>query len=74
MHVNFSRTAFRSPAIKRLAAIVIAFCAIFFLTAFVTDRSESEVFSKRVNLAVRTIGHNLLLQAGDSTRTRIVKD
>jgi hypothetical protein len=25
MHVNFSHTAFRSPAIKLLAAIVIAF-------------------------------------------------
>jgi len=46
---------------------VICFCAIFFLAAFITDRSEGEIFSKRVNIAVRAIGHNLLLQAGDST-------
>jgi DNA-binding winged helix-turn-helix (wHTH) protein len=46
---------------------VIAFCAIFFLAAFITDRSEGEAISKRVNIAVRAIGHNLLLQAGDST-------
>jgi hypothetical protein len=58
MHVNFSHTAFRSPAIKRLAAIMISFCAIFLLAALVTDRSESELFSKRANLAVNTIGHN----------------
>lgn len=42
MHVNFSRTAFGSPAIKLLVAIVIVF-APFFLTAFVTDGSESEL-------------------------------
>lgn len=57
--------ALRSPIIKLLTTIVIAFCAIFFLAAFITDRSE--IISKRVNIAVRAIGHELLLRAGDST-------
>ena len=57
----------RSETIKIFATIVIAFCAIFFLAAFITDRSEDQVISKRVNIAVRAIGHDLLLRAGDST-------
>lgn len=67
MHVNSFNRANRSPGFKLFAASLICFCAIFFLAAFITDRSEGEIFSKRVNIAVRAIGHNLLLQAGDST-------
>lgn len=67
MNVNSFNRTLRSSAIKFFAAIVIAFCAIFFLAAFITDKSEEEIFSKRINLVVRAIGHNLLLQAGDST-------
>ena len=67
MHVNSFNRALRSPTIRLFATSVIAFCAIFFLAAFITDRSEHEIFSKRVNIAVRAIGHDLLLQAGDST-------
>ena len=66
MHVNSFNRALRTPTIKLFAAIVIAFCTIFFLAAFITDRSEDEVISKRVNIAVRAIGHDLLLRAGDS--------
>jgi DNA-binding response OmpR family regulator len=66
MHVNVFDRALRSPTIKLFAAIVMAFCAIFFLAAFITERDD-EVISKRVNIAVRAIGHELLLQAGDST-------
>ncbi len=46
---------------------MLAFCAVFLFTAFITKRSEGELFSKRVNLAVRAIGHHLLLRADDST-------
>jgi DNA-binding winged helix-turn-helix (wHTH) protein len=67
MHVNFFNRALRSPTIKLFAAIISAFCAIFFLAAFITDRSEDEEISKRVNIAVRAIGHDVLLRAGDST-------
>jgi hypothetical protein len=67
MHVNSFNSYFRNTTIKLFATIVIAFCAIFFLVAFITDRSEDEVISKRVNIAVRAIGHDLLLRAGDST-------
>lgn len=67
MHVNSFYSALRSPSIKLLAIIVIAFCAVFFLAAFITDRSGDEAISKRVNIAVRAIGHDLLLRAGDST-------
>lgn len=67
MHVNSFNRAYRSPGFRFFAAVLICFCAILFLAAFITDRSEGEIFSKRVNIAVRAIGHNLLLQAGDST-------
>ena len=67
MNVNSFNSSYRSPRFKLFAAIVICFSAIFFLAAFITDRSEGDIFSKRVNIAVRAIGHNLLLQAGDST-------
>jgi hypothetical protein len=50
-----------------LAAIVISVCTIFFLAAFVTDKSEGEAISKQVNIAIRAIGHDLLLRSGDST-------
>src|SRR5687767_12732270 len=67
MHVNSFNSAFRHQGLKLFAAIVVSLCAIFFLAAFVTDKSEGEVISKRVNIAVRAIGHDLLLRAGDST-------
>jgi DNA-binding winged helix-turn-helix (wHTH) protein len=67
MRVNFFNTVFRTQRFQLFAAIVISFCAIFFLTAFITDRSEGDIYSKRVNIAVRAIGHDLLLRAGDST-------
>lgn len=67
MNVNSFSSGFRRPGLKLFAAIVVSLCAIFFLTAFVTDKSEGEIISKRVNIAMRAIGHNLLLRAGDST-------
>lgn len=67
MNVNSFNSFFKRPRLKLLAATVISLCTIFFLTAFVTNSSEGELISKRVNIAVRAIGHDLLLRAGDST-------
>ena len=67
MLVNSFNKFFRSQRFKLFAAIVLSCSTIFFLTAFITGRSEGEVISKRVNIAVRAIGHDLLLRAGDST-------
>src|SRR6478752_579734 len=67
MNVNSFNRVFRHPGLKLFAAIVVSLCTIFFLAAFVTDKSEDEGISKRVNIAVRAIGHDLLLRAGDST-------
>jgi hypothetical protein len=52
---------------KFLAAIVVSVCTIFLLAAFVSHKSDGEVISKRVNIAIRAIGHDLLLRSGDST-------
>src|SRR5690348_14219358 len=67
MHVNFFNKARTSRSIKLLIASVIVLCIFFILAAFINDRSQSEIISKRVNIALRDIGHNLLLRAGDST-------
>jgi len=66
MNVNSFNRAFKRPRLELFAAIVFSLCTIFFLAAFVTDKSKGEVISKRVNIAVRAIGHDLLLRAGDS--------
>ncbi len=65
MHVNYFIKLSKSLWLKLLAALIILLCAIFYLAAFVPDKSE--VLSKRVNIAVRAIGHDLLLRAGDFT-------
>jgi len=67
MHVNSFQKALRSPITKFLTVIMIACCAIFLLATFITGRSGDEGVSKRVNIAVRAIGHDLLLRAGDSS-------
>jgi DNA-binding winged helix-turn-helix (wHTH) protein len=67
MRVNSPNTTFLTQPIKILAAIGIAFCIFFFLASFITDKSKGEAISKRVNIAVRAIAHDLLLRAGDST-------
>lgn len=58
-----------SGLIKRNARffllIVILVCAVFYLTAFVPNRAE--ILSKRMNIAMRSIGHDLLQRAGDFT-------
>lgn len=67
MNVNSFHKALKSPTVKFFTILLIAFCGIFFLATFITGRSEDEGLSKRVNIAVRAIGHDLLLRAGDSS-------
>jgi DNA-binding winged helix-turn-helix (wHTH) protein len=67
MNVNSLNRVFRHRSFKLFTAIVVAGCTIFSLAAFVTDKSADDVISRRVNIAVRAIGHGLLLRTGDST-------
>lgn len=67
MNVNSYNSFFKRPGLKPLAIAIVSLCTIFFLAAFVTNQSEGDLISKRVNIAVRAIGHDLLLRAGDST-------
>lgn len=66
MDVNSLIKVLKSPHIKLLATLVVVCCAIFFLAAFITIKSGNESITKRVNIAMRAIGHDLLLRAGDS--------
>ena len=67
MNVKSFNRHFKHPRLQLFVVTIVCLCAIFFLAAFVTNRSEGELTSKRVNIAVRAIGHELLLRAGDST-------
>jgi DNA-binding winged helix-turn-helix (wHTH) protein len=67
MHVNFFHKVFRGSLFKLCAAIMLGVCAVLLLAAFISDKPNDELFTKRVNLAIRSVGHQLLLQAGDST-------
>lgn len=67
MNVNYFTKAFRRTQFTLFIGVAAAFCIISSLLAFVSIHSESELVSKRVNIAVRAIGHELLLHAGDST-------
>lgn len=69
MQVNFLKKRTFSPRGRFAIALLISYCAIFFLAAFITDHSDHAALSKRVNIAMRSIGHRLLLHAGDSTST-----
>jgi hypothetical protein len=50
-----------------LCGVFVFIVAIFFTASSFTRLSERDLFAKRVNLAIREIGHQLLLVAGDST-------
>src|SRR3954468_15567471 len=50
-----------------LSGVVVFIIAIFFTASSFTRLSERDLFAKRVNLAIREVGHRLLLHAGDST-------
>ncbi len=48
-------------------AIAIVMLAIFFIASSFTERSDRDFRAKHVNLIIRQIGHQLLLQSGDQT-------
>jgi DNA-binding response OmpR family regulator len=61
MRVNSPITAF----FPRILAVVLMFVILFITSSFKTGSDDLQV--KQVNLIIRQIGHQLLLQAGDST-------
>src|SRR6478609_442512 len=63
MRVNSSFTGFLN---HRLLGS-IAMLAILFTASSFTERSDRELRAKQVNVIMRQLGHQLLLQAGDST-------
>jgi DNA-binding winged helix-turn-helix (wHTH) protein len=67
MNVNsVLRAAFRNR-VAVLFGVFTLIVAIFFTASSFTKLSGQDLFAKRVNLAIREIGHRLLLEAGDST-------
>jgi hypothetical protein len=67
MNVNsIFRTVFRNQ-LTILCGVFVIIAVIFFTASSFTSVSERDLFAKRVNLAIREIGHRLLLEAGDST-------
>ena len=67
MRVNSFKSLMKDPIVELIAATAVACCTIFLLAAFITDKSVDKELSKRINIAVRAIGHDVLLRAGDST-------
>lgn len=67
MRVNSFKMVLNRRVVKIFAATAISFCVVLLLGAFVTNHNEGDYLSKRVNIAMRAIAHNLLLRAGYST-------
>jgi hypothetical protein len=67
MRVN---SAFKGFFINRSimgSGIALLMLAIFFTASSFTKHPDRDLLAKQVNLMIRQIGHQLLLQAGDST-------
>ncbi|MEK6782198.1 MAG: winged helix-turn-helix domain-containing protein [Bacteroidota bacterium] len=67
MRVNSDFTGFLNNRLAMGSGIAIVMFAIFFITSSFTERSDRDLRAIQVNLIIRQIGHQLLLQAGDST-------
>jgi hypothetical protein len=67
MNVNSIFRAVLRNQFAILCGVFVFIAVIFFTASSFTRPSERDLFSKRVNLAIREIGHRLLLEAGDST-------
>ena len=63
MHVNSAFTGFFSHRL----VVGMVMLAIFFITSSFTTHSDRDLRAKQANVIIRQIGHQLLLQAGDST-------
>lgn len=67
MRVNSAVKGFFTNRLVPGAAIAMVMLPIFFIASSFTDRSDRDLRAKQVNLIIRQLGHQLLLQAGDST-------
>lgn len=65
MKVKSIHEVIQSRTLKVWLAVAILLFAAASLTAFIPDTSKA--LSKRMNIAMRAIGHDLLLRAGDFT-------
>jgi hypothetical protein len=67
MSVNSFSSVINNRRLRLVAGIVSAIGVVFFLAAFVTDKTDETAMARRLNIAVRSVGHHLLLRTGDST-------
>jgi hypothetical protein len=67
MRVNSAFTGFFSHRLVMGSGIATVMLAIFLITSSFTEHSGGDLRAKQVNLMIRQTGHQLLLQAGDST-------
>lgn len=67
MRVNAVFTGFFTNPLVMRVSIAMVMLIVFFITPSFREHSDRELRAKEVNLIIRQIGHQLLLQAGDST-------
>lgn len=67
MHVSINLNGVLNKRFFSCFCFTIALLAIFFLASSYTDHSDPAFRSKNVNLIIRQIGHQLLLQSKDSS-------
>src|SRR5258706_3570183 len=67
MRVNSAFTGFFTHRLVEASGIAMAMIAIFFIATSFTTHSDRDLRAKQANVIIRQMGHQLLLQAGDST-------
>ena len=67
MGVNSAFKVFFNKRLAVSSSIVVLIVAIFFIASSFTKHSNRDVLAKQANLVIRQMGHQLLLQSGDST-------
>lgn len=67
MRVNFAFTSLFTNRVVVRSSVVTVMLAILFVASSFTESSDRDIRSKHVNILIRQIGHQLLLQAGDFT-------
>ena len=67
MHPNSAFKGFFNNRLVTGSGITVVMLAIFFIASSFTERSDRDLRAKQVNIIIRQMGHQLLLQAGDST-------
>src|SRR5687768_12246111 len=67
MRVNSACKGFFNNRLVVGFGIALVMLAIFFMASSFAPHSDRNSLAKQVNLMIRQIGHQLLLQSGDST-------